>query len=265
MSDRGVLFAVGRFLREIRMDMHEAYASPLKQVCCTFPELYVRSSPDYKMRMHQIGFRPKTNSYDHFTVGQMKQEILDLALFGTNGIEMLPPGIDDSPQSPHFKVDWLAMIFAASGWCDDLDIDVSIWYPLFFKDYKDPETLKKAKKHWHDIFNSCKRLDHLFVPGGDPGGRVPADLFSILEVKSAFAKKHHFPNVKVWVSSQFGLGTSVDIGIKWWDIVKQEDVRQSEERRMAGRRARAKRQLELYLTYFHLASLITGFLRAFKH
>ena len=27
----------------------------------------------------------------------------------------------------------------------------------------------------------------------------------------------------MWVSSQFGLGTSVDIGLAWWDIVKQEE------------------------------------------
>ena len=46
-----------------------------------------------------MAYRPKTNSYDAFTVEMMRQEVLDLVLFGSNGIEMIPPGIDDAMQA----------------------------------------------------------------------------------------------------------------------------------------------------------------------
>ena len=42
------------------------------------------------------------------------------------------------------------------------------------------------------------------------------------------------------------------------EVKRLQQVRQSEEQRAAGRRAGAKQQLELYLTYFPLASLIAG-------
>jgi hypothetical protein len=53
-SERGVLFAVGRLLREMCMDFHQSYAQPLRSVCF-LPRagFMVVSSPSYKMRQHQ--------------------------------------------------------------------------------------------------------------------------------------------------------------------------------------------------------------------
>ena len=62
----------------------------------------ITSSPWQKMRGHQLGYRPKTNSYDGWDAGQFEQYIVDLALFGTNFIELIPWKTDDEAFSPMF-------------------------------------------------------------------------------------------------------------------------------------------------------------------
>ena len=163
-TDRGVLFGLGRFLRDVlSLDFYQSYGTALQKRCIAPDEVHIVSSPDYRMRQHQIAYRPKTNAYDAFTAQQMRDEVTDLALFGTNGIEMIPPGIDDAMQSPHFTISWTKMLFVVSEWCDCLDLNVSIWYPAFFKNYDDPDMSRKAEAHWNEIFSSLKRLDVLFV------------------------------------------------------------------------------------------------------
>ena len=62
----------------------------------------IHSSPKYPLRGHQLGYRPKTNAYDAWTVEMWDQYIRDLAIFGTNAIEIIPPRSDDEPDSPLF-------------------------------------------------------------------------------------------------------------------------------------------------------------------
>jgi len=224
-AERGVLFGVGRLLREMSLDFHISYAEPLVSLCAVPLNLDIESKPQYRMRQHQIAYRPKTNSYDGFTPEMMCQEILDLALFGTNAIELIPPGIDDALQSPNFSIPWLDMMEVVSNYCDRLDINISIWYPAFFKDYNDASMLEQAEEHWATIFGSLKRLNVLFVPGGDPGGRPAKDFFEAVEKQAAFLRKHHFPQCEVWVSSQYGLSMSVDLGITepWKPLEAEKD------------------------------------------
>mmetsp|Transcript_6760 Transcript_6760/g.11022 ORF Transcript_6760/g.11022 Transcript_6760/m.11022 type:complete len:927 (+) Transcript_6760:48-2828(+) len=223
-TERGLLFGVGRFLREMLLDFHISYSKPLESLCSMDLATCIVSRPTYRMRQHQVAYRPKTNSYDAFTVDMMKQEVLDLALFGCNAIEMIPPGVDDAEQSPNFHISWEDMLTEVSTWCDKLDIDVSIWYPAFYKDYDDPETLATAKAHWNHIFCSLPRLDVLFVPGGDPGGRPAAEFFAVVEKQAAFLRTIH-PQCEVWVSSQYGLSLSVDLGLeKPWEPLEQEQA-----------------------------------------
>src|SRR5207244_7356770 len=52
---RGVLFGIGRLLRALHM----------KPGSAILPEaLNVTTTPKYSLRGHQLGYRPKTNSYD---------------------------------------------------------------------------------------------------------------------------------------------------------------------------------------------------------
>ncbi len=56
---RGVLFGVGRLLREVRMDRGTV----------SVPDGWNETSaPRYPLRGHQLGYRPKTNSYDGWSV-----------------------------------------------------------------------------------------------------------------------------------------------------------------------------------------------------
>ena len=64
--------------------------------------LNLASAPKYPLRGHQLGYRPKTNSYDAWDLPQWERYIRELALFGTNAIELIPPRSDDDADSPHF-------------------------------------------------------------------------------------------------------------------------------------------------------------------
>ena len=66
------------------------------------------------MRGLQIGYRPKTNSYDGLTVDTFNELITDLALFGANMIELIPKAFDDAPYSPHYRTSRCQMHATAS-------------------------------------------------------------------------------------------------------------------------------------------------------
>ena len=93
-DERGVLFGVGQLLRLIDFDRQTATVQRSR--------LPTRSSPKYPLRGHQLGNRPKTNAYDAWTAEMWDQYIRDLAVFGTNAIELIPPRSDDEPDSPLF-------------------------------------------------------------------------------------------------------------------------------------------------------------------
>ena len=95
-DERGVLFGVGRLLRELRIDRGTRRS-------CRAGAAASSTAPATPLRGHQLGYRPKTNSYDAWDRRRMwEQYIRDLAVFGTNAIELIPPRSDDDADSPHF-------------------------------------------------------------------------------------------------------------------------------------------------------------------
>ena len=63
----------------------------------TVPDgINVTTAPKIALRGHQLGYRPKTNSYDAWDIAQWDQYIRELALFGANSIELIPPRSDDA-------------------------------------------------------------------------------------------------------------------------------------------------------------------------
>jgi hypothetical protein len=76
---RGVLFGVGRLLRELRMTAGRALV-PAGWALAT--------APRYPIRGHQLGYRPKTNSYDGWDIPQWDRYIRELAIFGANSVEL---------------------------------------------------------------------------------------------------------------------------------------------------------------------------------
>lgn len=191
-DDRGLLYGIGHLLRKMNWSKHQLLLSQT---------IEKSTAPVYPIRGHQLGYRPKTNAYDAFTVDRFDQYIRELALFGTNSIEILPPRTDDDFTSRHMVLPAIDMIREQSRIADELDLDVWMWYPNMGEDYSDPETKKNEIKEREEVFSSLPRLDHLFVPGGDPGDLEPDILFEWLEEIANLLQEQH-PKAKIWVSPQ---------------------------------------------------------------
>ncbi len=191
-DERGVLFGVGRLLRELRMSRGQV------RIPADFRE---DSAPETPLRGHQLGYRPKTNSYDAWDLKQWEQYYRDLAVFGTNAIELIPPRSDDDADSPHFPVPPMQMMVDMSRVADEYGLDVWIWYPAMDKDYSDPQTVAFALKEWEEVYRRLPRIDVIFVPGGDPGHTHPLPLMALLEKQAALLRKYH-PKAQMWMSPQ---------------------------------------------------------------
>jgi hypothetical protein len=189
---RGTLFGVGRLLRELRVERTKV----------TLPDGFaVASAPKTAIRGHQIGYRPKTNSYDGWTAAMWEQYIRDLAVFGCNAIEIIPPRSDDAADSPLYPWPPLRMMAEVSRLADAYGLDVWVWYPALDNDYSDPATVQAALKEWGAVFQALPRVNAVFVPGGDPGHTRPKVLFPLLEKQTANLRTYH-PRAQMWVSPQ---------------------------------------------------------------
>ncbi len=191
-DSRGVLYGVGHLLRKLEM----------REASIILPKpLDVTTTPKTGLRGHQLGFRPKTNSYDAWTVAQWEQYIRELALFGTNAIELIPPRSDDAADSPHFPLPQIDMMTEQSRIGDEYGQDIWVWYPALDENYGDPQDIEFALKEWEEVYQRLTRIDYIFVPGGDPGHTYPVHMFNLLEQQSALLKKYH-PNAEIWMSPQ---------------------------------------------------------------
>jgi len=189
---RGTLFGVGRFLRELRWDRGRA----------EIPDgLDIVSSPKYRLRGHQLGYRPKTNTYDAWTPVNFEQYVRDLVAFGANAVELIPPRSDDDDDSPHFTLPKMEMMVEMSRILDEYGLQVWIWHPAMDPDYTNPRTVESALKEWGEVFRQLRRVDAVFVPGGDPGHTHPKVLLGVLEKQARLLRQFH-PKAQMWVSAQ---------------------------------------------------------------
>ena len=206
---RGVLFGVGRLLRTLRTGPGKvALPGPVDR----------DEAPRYRLRGHQLGYRPKTNSYDAWDLPQWDRYLRDLAMFGTNAIELIPPRSDDDADSPHFPRPPMEMMVGMSKIADQYGLDVWLWFPAMDADYSDPKTVGRAVEEWAEVFQKLPRVDAVFVPGGDPGHTQPKFLLALLEKQTANLKRYH-PEAQMWVSPQ---GFSADWLAEFVELLKAE-------------------------------------------
>src|SRR5262245_20221873 len=189
---RGALFGVGHLLRAMRMTKRRI----------TLPDdLNIATAPKYPLRGHQLGYRPKTNSYDGWTLAMWEQYIRDLTIFGVNAIELIPPRSDDDADSPHFPMPPMETMIGMSRIAGEYGLDVWIWYPAMDPDYSDPATVEFALREWGEVFRQLPQIDAVFVPGGDPGHTHPKVLMALLEKQAPALRRYH-PNARIWVAPQ---------------------------------------------------------------
>jgi hypothetical protein len=191
-DEAGALYGAGWLLRKMEIRDNKVLI-PYK--------FNISSSPTYPIRGHQLGYRPKTNAYDAWSVGQYDSYIRDLVVFGVNSIEIMPPRTDDDLTSIHMKLPAMKMITEQSRICMEYGLNVWMWYPNMGSDYITPDSVKKELEERENVFRVLPKLDALFVPAGDPGELDPDILFDWLGKVAVVLHKYH-PNAKIWVSPQ---------------------------------------------------------------
>src|SRR5579885_22924 len=191
-DDRGVVFGAGYLLRHLHMERQRLEIDA---------GMNITTAPRVALRGHQLGYRPKTNAYDGWSVPMWDQYIRELAIFGANAIELIPPRSDDAADSPHFPLPPMEMMVEMSRIADEYGLDVWICYPAMDRDYSDPKTVEAALAEWAEVFRRLPRIDAVFVPGGDPGHTQPKYLMALLEKQTQNLRKYH-PKAQMWMSPQ---------------------------------------------------------------
>jgi len=191
-DSRGLLFGIGYALRKMELSPgRAALAGPIN----------ITTAPQVSLRSHQIGYRFKNNTYDAWTLPMFDQHIRELALFGTNEIQLIAPVSDDRPISPLYPAPALETVLGISGILDKYGLDCGLYYPEMRSDYGSLANVAAELKDFEELVRAMPRIDALYVPGGDPGHTPPKVLFPLLEKESAILRKIH-PQAKVWVSAQ---------------------------------------------------------------
>jgi len=190
-DERGALYAVGHLIR----------TAELGKGSITLPEsLSVSSAPVYSMRGHQIGYRDTANSYDAWTVEVYEQYVRDCIIFGANAIEVIPSLDEDKESNQIMPLPQEQMNRKVSAMLDSYGIDVWLFLALG-ENVKNPDEYKQALEARDALFAAYPRIDHVMVPGGDPGDTEPQDLMPWLAEMTGVLHKH-FPKAGLWVSNQ---------------------------------------------------------------
>lgn len=188
-DDRGVLYAIGEFLRQSDLSKNKILFDKKNEIT---------SAPLYSIRGHQLGYRNTANSWDAWNEKQFEQYIRDLALFGSNAIENIP--FQDGPPGPHMKIPREEMNLKLSQICLNYGLDYWVWTPADI-DLADEAKLKQEVQFNADYYKKCPKLDGVFFPGGDPGSNHPRYVMPFLKAISAELKKYH-PEAGMWISLQ---------------------------------------------------------------
>ena len=103
---RGVLFGVGRFLRELRMTPGKVLVPggmDARDALRDIRSAVINSAIDPR--------RIRTTAWD---LPQWERYIRELAIFGANSVELIPPRSDDASDSPHFPRPPMEMLVGMS-------------------------------------------------------------------------------------------------------------------------------------------------------
>ncbi|HUT29763.1 MAG TPA: hypothetical protein VMX13_08225 [Sedimentisphaerales bacterium] len=214
-DDRGTLFAAGRLLRLLEMGRDKVRIDS---------DIKVATAPKYALRGHQLGYRPKTNSYDAWTLAMWEQYYRDMVVFGMNAIELIPPKSDDDDDSPHLPKRKIEMMVDMSQLADDYGLEVWIWWPAIDGDYSDPKVVESGLQDRDEVLKQLPRVDVVFVPGGDPGKTHPKILLPFMEKHKQVLNRYH-PKAQIWVSPQgFDRGGSRQGWLRaFFDILQTEE------------------------------------------
>ena len=150
--------------------------------------LYV---PDKRIRGHQLGYRTTPNTYDAWTYDDYVRYYKDMMFFGCNMCEHIPYEKAVSNRNHLMKYDEEEFLIEASRLADELDLDVSIWFPNC------EDTLEEAVERRRELFKKIPRINAVFPPGGDPGD-LEAEEFVRRAIAFGKVLKEFHPNAGMY-------------------------------------------------------------------
>ncbi len=190
-DERGALFAAARLIREAHL------AKGVFEVAADFK---VSTAPAYPMRGHQIGYRNTANSYDAWDLDTYEQYVRDCIIFGANAIELIPSLRAGHVSGPVMQTTQRAMNVELAGMLHSYGLDV--WLFLALRGHVErPEEYQRELEARDALFAAYPAVDHVMVPGGDPGHTAPEILMPWL-ADMAKVLRRHFPKAGLWVSNQ---------------------------------------------------------------
>ena len=110
-------------------------------------------TPQYPLRGHQLGYRDKNNTYSAWTIRDFEKYIEDMALFGANSIELLPPKTDDRLYSSTFVENPMHLMVEVSKIIHSYRMDTWLWYPNVGKNYNDPKCMHEELDEREEVFS----------------------------------------------------------------------------------------------------------------
>lgn len=191
-SVRAQLFAIGWLLRNAQIDQR-GVSIPQTNAFVT--------SPDKAVRGYQVGYRMKNNTYDAWRLSQFEQQMLDLAVFGLNTLQVVAPVSDDDPTSPLFPASAEETVIGLSSLSQKYGLRYDLFYPEMAKDYSESGQVEAELRQFEDLIRKLPLVDSIHIPGGDPGHTPPEILLPLIEKETAILHRYH-PEAEVWVSAQ---------------------------------------------------------------
>ena len=223
---RGLIFGMGKFLMKTVFDGEKV---------TLISDISGKHIPEKRIRGHQNAYRKMPNTYDAWSPEQYRDHFINLMLFGTNTDELLPPEYPETEDSYNSLMKWNMKehMEKCSHYANELDLDVSLWYP----NDELPEDESAALRR--ETLKDAERIDIIFPPGGDPGD-YPADQFVSRCVKIAKEVRKVKPDVQMWPSAQ------MPRGIPGWGDMFVEKINETEEGVITGVIQGPNRAMEVY-------------------
>ena len=150
--------------------------------------------PDMSVRGHNFSYTESNNTVDAWDKNQFRQYMIELMAFGTNTVE--GNFFAKNERNSLMKMSFEEAPVIVSGLCRELDLDLTVFYPLT-KKMTDEETAELIVSQ----FGNLPKVDYLFLPGGDPGNMQAEDFVRRCTVISEALKKIH-PGIQIIPSAQ---------------------------------------------------------------
>lgn len=188
---RGLVYGAGWLLRHLDV----ANGTPRLTAAAS-----VTATPRFATRLTQIGYRPKNNSYDAWTLAMFARRIEDFALWGASGVQIIAPNSDDDATGPLFPALPRETLAGIARITHRLGLDVALYYPEL-GDYRTAEQVEAEVRAFTQVLNDLPYVDALYVPGGDPGHTDPDHLFPLVARQAAVLHQRN-PGAPAYISTQ---------------------------------------------------------------